>query len=127
MKYFIQLDEENRIVGMNDTSEGLPNSFEFEFPDNFDISDVNNYLVKDGILEYSRDKVTIRYLIEDLEHQLKETDYISSKITDKLISGTGSNIFQIFAEYKEKYSHILEQRQQWRDEINKLKEELGTK
>ena len=60
---FIQTNEEGRIVGVMEpyfinelgekVSQDTTGFFEFELPDGFDVSDIHNYILKDGELVYS--------------------------------------------------------------------------
>lgn len=50
--------------------------------------------------------------IAELKHKLEETDYKAIKYAEGLIS-------------EEEYSETKAQRQSWRDEINKLEQEVG--
>lgn len=62
--------------------------------------------------------------IEELKEKLADTDYIAAKSMDKLLlCTTPEEIVEVTAYYKEKYSDLIEQRQEWRDEINRLNNE----
>lgn len=63
--------------------------------------------------------------IAALQHKLLETDYISSKLADKLTSCASSEeINTVLADFNESYAEIISQRQEWRDEINELERRL---
>lgn len=127
----IQLNDEKRIVSILD--KGLVDDegkeigmvtdgyFEFEFPEDFDMANFNEYLLVDGQLVYSMSDGTRFYKIENLKAQLAETDYISAKMNDAIMSCTTvEEILEVNKAFKEKYGDILEERQRLRDEINKM-------
>ena len=127
----IQVNDEGRIVSILDKGlvddEGkeigmvADDYFEFEFPEDFDIANFNEYLLQDGQLVYSMSEGTRFYKIENLKAQLAETDYISAKMNDAIMSCTTvEEILQVNKEFNEKYGDILAERQALRDEINKL-------
>lgn len=127
----IQVNDEGRIVSILDKGliddEGneigiiTDDYFEFEFPEDFDISNFNEYLLVDGQLVYSMSEGTRFYKIENLKAQLAETDYISAKMNDAIMSCTTvEEILQVNKEFNEKYGDILAERQSLRDEINRL-------
>ena len=55
--------------------------------------------------------VTVEYKIEELKHKLTETDYKAIKYAEGLIS-------------EEEYAQTKALRQSWRDEINRLEQEV---
>lgn len=57
--------------------------------------------------------------IPELKQKLSDTDYVVSKMVESQVTGV-----PIPAEDAERYASILEQRQQWRDEINELESQL---
>ena len=127
----IQVNNEGRIVSILDKGlvddEGkeigmvTDDYFEFEFPEDFDMANFNEYLLQDGKLVYSMSEGTRFYKIENLKAQLAETDYISAKMNDAIMSCTTvEEILQVNKEFNEKYGDILAERQALRDEINKL-------
>lgn len=127
----IQVNDEGRIVSILDKGlvddEGkeigmvADDYFEFEFPEDFDMANFNEYLLVDGQLVYSMSEGTRFYKIENLKAQLAETDYISAKMNDAIMSCTTvEEILQVNKEFNEKYGDIMAERQALRDEINKL-------
>lgn len=67
------------------------------------------------------------YRIQHLKCQLRDTDYISSKMADNLMSCSSSEeVDKVLADFNSQYSDILTQRQQWRDEINELEAQLAS-
>lgn len=127
----IQVNDEGRIVSILDKGlvddEGkeigmvADDYFEFEFPEDFDMANFNEYLLQDGQLVYSMSDGTRFYKIENLKAQLAETDYISAKMNDAIMSCTTvEEILQVNKEFNEKYGDIMAERQALRDEINKL-------
>lgn len=110
------VDDEGKEIGM--VTDGY---FEFEFPEDFDMANFNEYLLQDGKLVYSMSDGTRFYKIENLKAQLAETDYISAKMNDAIMSCTTvEEILQVNKEFNEKYGDILAERQYLRDEINRL-------
>lgn len=110
------VDDEGKEIGM--VTDGY---FEFEFPEDFDMANFNEYLLVDGQLVYSMSEGTRFYKIENLKSQLAETDYISAKMNDAIMSCTTvEEILEVNKAFKEKYGDILEERQRLRDEINKM-------
>lgn len=127
----IQVNDEGRIVSILDKGlvddEGkeigmvTDDYFEFEFPEDFDMENFNEYLLVDGQLVYSMSEGTRFYKIENLKAKLAETDYISAKMNDAIMSCTTvEEILEVNKAFKEKYGDILEERQRLRDEINKM-------
>ena len=127
----IQVNNEGRIVSILDKGlvddEGkeigmvTDDYFEFEFPEDFDMANFNEYILQDGQLVYSMSDGTMFYKIENLKAQLAETDYISAKMNDAIMSCTTvEEILEVNKAFKEKYGDILEERQRLRDEINKM-------
>lgn len=110
------VDDEGKEIGM--VTDGY---FEFEFPEDFDMANFNEYLLQDGKLVYSMSDGTRFYKIENLKAQLAETDYISAKMNDAIMSCTTvEEILQVNKGFNEKYRDILAERQALRDEINRL-------
>lgn len=105
----------------NEVEQDTTGYFEFEFPEDFDMANFNEYLLQDGKLVYSMSDGTRFYKIENLKAQLAETDYISAKMNDAIMSCTTvEEILEVNKAFKEKYGDILEERQRLRDEINKM-------
>lgn len=128
---YIQTDQNGRIVAMmektfiddegNEVEQDTTGYFEFEFPEDFDMANFNEYLLLDGELVYSMSEWTRFYKIENLKAQLAETDYISAKMNDAIMSCTTvEEILQVNKGFNEKYRDILAERQALRDEINRL-------
>lgn len=121
---FIQLNDQNRIVAMCDNEEYLPNAIEVDIPEDI-MDDFNNYTYEDGQFIYSEAKENIEFAIQNLQYQLKETDYITAKMSDQLMEASDvSDILYILDAFKQKYGEILNQRQEWRNEINSLQSKL---
>ena len=61
----------------------------------------------------------------ELKRNLSNTDYITNKLTEAITEAleTGDNSKVI--ELRQKYSKELEDRKEWREEINQLEEELN--
>lgn len=132
---YIQTNEEDRIVSVmeksfiddegNEVEQDTTGYFEFEFPEDFDLSKSYEYIVKDGKLIYSMSDESKMWKIAELQSNLLETDYISAKMNDSIMCCTTvDEILQVSKEFNEKYGAILEERQAWRDEINELKSQI---
>ena len=59
-----------------------------------------------------------------LKAKLNETDYITNKLTEAIavamVQGDNTRLVDVYNEYKE----LIAQRQAWRDEINRLEQQL---
>lgn len=58
--------------------------------------------------------------IHEYEEKLSATDYINDKINEARTFGTAEYLAELIEEYKS----VAEQREEWRQEIRKLKKEL---
>ncbi len=68
----------------------------------------------------------LAYRRQHLILQLRDTDYISAKMADKLMSCSSSEeVDEVLSSFNAEYADILEQRKQWRDEINDLEAQLA--
>lgn len=124
LKKFIQLNDEGWIVGANDYPEEGIDTIEVLIPKNV-YDDFRNYVYRDGEFIFLKSETDLQYEIANLKEKLSETDYISSKMSDKFVEATSiGDLLSIFAEFKTKYASTISQRQVWRNEINKLNDEL---
>lgn len=91
---------------------------------------INNELkVVDRVLDSFQLKEIERIEIEQklaiLQNKLSETDYISYKLseasTEAILTSDNSKLNNLYEEYKE----ILKNRQEWRDKISTLREQLS--
>lgn len=116
---YVSLDEKDRIV-MSTFKEEWANedSFEFTFPDDFDFSKQNDYLIQNGELVYSPPEPDPSVRIAELQKKLADTDYIPIKIIESQVTGV-----PLDDERAERYGEIVEQREQWREEIRQLEGE----
>lgn len=120
MLKYVNVNEEGRIGVTTDKEEWAgPDAFQFNFPEDFDFAKQNEYVIQDGELLYSPPEPDPSARISELKAKLKETDYIIMKISESQVTGVA-----ISEEEANRYSDILPQRQQWRDEINELEAQL---
>lgn len=119
-QYYVNVDEERRICVTTIKEEWAgPDAFQFDFPDDFDFSKQNDYLIQDGELVYSPSGPSSEQRILELKQKLAETDYVVAKIAESQITGIALN-----SDDAERYADIITQRQQWRDQINELEESV---
>lgn len=65
--------------------------------------------------------------IEAAKKNLRDTDYISAKMADKLAGCSSSEeANKVLSSFNTEYAEVLKQRQEWRDEINELEAELAS-
>ena len=115
---FVQVDENGRIGATTDNLEYAGTEmFLFDFPEDFDFNKQDDYRIVDGELIYDPNPIPVAYQINELKQNLAQTDYIVSKITEAQIGA-----IEISEEDQKRYHKIILQRQQWRDEINRLEE-----
>lgn len=73
--------------------------------------------------EMRKNGITESYLIQSdigkLKYQLKETDYIAIKLMEAIDDEERTQL-------RERYAEIIEQRRQWRVQINELEDELSS-
>lgn len=71
-----------------------------------------------------QEKAETRYW--ELKRKLEDTDYISAKINDVLLSNdTDENINTRICELRKKYSDVMAQREVWRNEIRELETQIS--
>lgn len=118
---FVQTDNEGRILATSENGSTIPNSFEFEFPADFDFSKQFDYIIKDGVLSHFESAEAVSEKLEVLKMQLKETDWVAAKMNDALMNcATVSDILGVASDFQSKYGGIIEQRKEWRNKINEL-------
>lgn len=128
------LDENNNIVKNPDLAKGylqeetiikqdatpIDNVEKFAYYDD-DYETIQRYILytKEDYINEKKQKV------EELHQNLSDTDYIASKSMDKLLlCTTPEEMAEVTNYYRDKYGDTIEQRQEWRDEINKLNNEI---
>lgn len=111
---FISTDENGRITATSERAEFLINPIEFEFPPDFDLSTIGEYIVENGELVYSRSKQSIMDEIDAEQVKLSSTDWVITKILEEQI--LGGNISALTM----KYADIIEERNKSRIKINEL-------
>ena len=93
----------------------LDNTVKFAYEDD-DYEQVLMYVLDDP-----------RDCINQLKFKLCDTDYVSAKMADKLMSCSSSEeVDEVLSSFNAEYAEVLELRQQWRDEINELEAELAS-
>lgn len=128
-------DENDNIIENPDLTKGIirgetrikpgaspiDNKKKFAYYDN-DYEDIMRYIpyTKEDIIEAKRSK------IYGLKSLLSGTDYVASKAMDKMITcTTPEEMEEVANEFRTEYGGVIEQRQQWRDEVNRLQGELN--
>lgn len=126
MNRYVSIDEENRICSTTDVLEYAgPDSFDFDFPEDFDFSLQYEYRIVDHNLVHDPIPVSAERRIVELKTNLKSTDYIAAKAMDALLRSGSIGEASVLQSISEEYSDILDQRQLWRDEINDLERRYG--
>ena len=75
---------------------------------------------------YEGKEVILNRELDQLKHNLSETDYIAAKAMDSLIINTSSKDFEsALSSFNSEYADKLAQREEWRKRINEIEEELS--
>lgn len=75
---------------------------------------------------YEGEEVILNRELDQLKHNLSETDYIAAKAMDSLIINTSSKDFEsALSSFNSEYADKLAQREEWRKRINEIEEELS--
>lgn len=101
-------------------ADPVDNKTKFAYEDN-DYEQIKRYILytKEDYINEKKQRV------EELHQNLSDTDYIASKSMDKLLlCTTPEEMAEVTNYYRDKYSDTIEQRQEWRDEINQLNKEI---
>jgi len=72
----------------------------------------------DGYVPQKPRKIILQETLLELQHNLKETDYITNKLAEVV------DDIDAYKEMKEHYSEQLSQRSYWRQKIREIEEEL---
>lgn len=94
-----------------------------ELPDDFELGEIVNYVLKDGVLQLDPVEViqTAEEKISDLKRNLAETDYITAKAVDAMTSADSlTALLAALKSIRTEYADVLAQRAAWRKEINDL-------
>lgn len=128
------LDENDNVITNPDLIKGYLQEETIIKPDATPIDNVEKFAYYDDdyetiqryILYTKEDYINEKkQRVEELRQNLSDTDYIASKSMDKLLlCTTTEEMTEVTNYYREKYSDTIEQRQEWRDEINKLNNEI---
>lgn len=128
-------DEENNIIENPNLEIGYLQEEVTIKPDATPIDDVEKFAWDDD--DYLTIQRYILYTEEDylnekkqkvseLKANLSDTDYIAAKSMDKLLlCTTPDEMAEVTNYYRDKYASTIEQRQKWRDEINKINNEIN--
>lgn len=96
----------------------IDNETKFAWDDD-DYEDVMFYV-------YEGKEVILNRELDQLKHNLSETDYIAAKAMDSLIINTSSKDFEsALSSFNSEYADKLAQREEWRKRINEIEEELS--
>lgn len=122
MKRNAELDESGRIWGtVPPQDDDEPDMrVPVEFPDDFDFMNQHEYRVVDGQLVHDPLPDPPETRIAKLKQQLDDTDYVIVKMAESSVTGV-----PLSEEDSSRYADIIEQRRQWREEINKLESEVN--
>lgn len=96
-----------------------------ELPDDFELGEIVNYVLRDGVLQLDPVEViqTAEEKISDLKRNLAETDYITAKAVDAMTSADSlTALLAALKSIRTEYADVLAQRAAWRKEINDLEE-----
>lgn len=119
---FTNVNSENRICVTTDRVEYAgQDAIEMEFPDNFDFTKQDEYIIESGELVHLPKEVPITQRIVDLKNNLSETDYVVTKIAESMVTGETMSISDA-----DRYAEIIENRKAWRAEINELEAQIPT-
>lgn len=94
-----------------------------ELPDDFELGEIVNYVLRDGVLQLDPVEViqTAEEKISDLKRNLAETDYITAKAVDAMTSADSlTALLTALKNIRTEYADVLAQRAAWRKEINDL-------
>lgn len=127
MKTWFATDAEGRVNSSTTVEDYTDDSFtEVEVDDDFDFNYQGDYKLVDGELVYDgfqtaeENKAQKRIQIEELKKKLTDTDYVITKMTEYNVSGT-----PMPEDDAARYADIINQRVQWRTEINQLEDEVS--
>lgn len=113
---YVEVDETGRIGATTEYKEyASDTALEIDFPDEFNFSQQNEYRIVDGELIHDPKPEPVESTIDLLKRKLSETDHYILKIAEASIAGT-----KLTEEESELYTSIIQQRQNWREEINYL-------
>lgn len=97
-----------------------------ELPDDFELGEIVNYVLRDGVLQLDPVEViqTAEEKISDLKRNLAETDYITAKAVDAMAAADSlTALLTALKDIRTEYADVLVQRAAWRAEINELEAE----
>lgn len=128
-------DENNNIIENPDLTKGYlreetiikPDATPIDNKEKFAWCDDDYLTIQRYILYTEEDYIRMKQQkVEELKSNLTETDYIAAKSMDKLLllCSTPEEMSEVTTYYKDKYGQTIEQRQQWRNEINELNDEI---
>lgn len=113
---YVYTESDGRVTATTEVAEYAGESyFQFDFPDDFDLTKLPDYRIVDGELVYDPIPVVDTEQISELKKKLAETDYVVIKIAEAQVTGV-----EMLSEDADRYAETILQRQQWRDQINEL-------
>lgn len=126
MEVYIKVREDGFIEFLTEQDYGFDGYVPVEVSDDFDVMMIGDYRFIDGELIYTgegtaaKEKAEIQVQIDELKAKLTNTDYVITKMTEYNVSGT-----PMPEDDAERYASIIEQRVQWRVQINELEAQLN--
>lgn len=113
---FVQLDDTGRILAAVEDKAYTDESYiEFDFPDDFDVLTIDEYVISDGELIHSpREKTLAEQAAEALQN-LQATDYVAAKLAECIATGEDTAPLVV------KYDDVLEKRKEWRSIVDRWK------
>ena len=115
---YVGLDETGRIQSVTEKAEyAAPGAIEFEFPEGFDLTRIDDFLIRDGRLVESPREPDSQQLIAEYKAKLSATDYMAVKLAEASVTGE-----ELPSEERERYIATIAQRREWRARINELEE-----
>ena len=125
---YIQTNDEGRVLAASvDYHVNEENEIEVEaLPETFFEVGSRGWLYVDGEFVRDDEPEAPEVRIMRLKGYLAETDYVAAKAMDALMRSSSQEtqkaaLTSLYSEYQD----VLEQRQEWRDEINELESEIG--
>lgn len=121
MIYYTQTDSTGRIVCTTEHQEYAgPNFIRIDFPEDFNFSTQNEYVIVDGALTRSPRPKTPEERIAEIRYELSQTDATMAELMESIITGAA-----LTSEETEKYVNVIDQRKTLRDELNTLLAEVN--
>lgn len=118
---YIMVDFENRVYAISrDKHLDLNEEIEIDvIPEEITKDNCRGYIYVNGTFHQIDDPYPLQSRCSNLKNQLAETDYVAAKIAESLVTGE-----QFPKDDAARYADVIEQRKQWRIQINELDAEL---